>query len=47
MIRVDAVLSEEFSASRLLLQVHDELLLEAPEESAQAVSEETVTDAPF
>lgn len=38
MIRVDAVLAEEFPAARILLQVHDELLVEAPEEDAEAVA---------
>ncbi|MBK8012509.1 MAG: hypothetical protein IPK13_14250 [Deltaproteobacteria bacterium] len=38
MIRVDAVLGEEFPTARLLLQVHDELLLEASEAEALDVS---------
>jgi DNA polymerase-1 len=38
MIRVDAVLRERFPSARLILQVHDELLLEAPEGEAAAVA---------
>ena len=39
MVRVAAVLAETFPKARLLLQVHDELLLEAPEAQAQAVAQ--------
>ena len=38
MIRVDAALREEQAASRLLLTVHDELVLEVPEPDAAAVA---------
>jgi DNA polymerase I len=38
MVRVDAVLAEEFPDAKLLLQVHDELLIEAPEKIAETVS---------
>lgn len=38
MIRVDAVLAEAFPKVRLLLQVHDELLLEVPEDEAESVA---------
>ncbi len=38
MIRVDAVLAESFPRAKLLLQVHDELLLEANEGEAEAVA---------
>ncbi len=39
MLRVDALLRERFPDCRLLLQVHDELIVEAPEATAQAVAE--------
>jgi DNA polymerase-1 len=35
MLRVDRALSEERLASRMILQVHDELVLEAPEAEAE------------
>lgn len=38
MLRVAGVLEEEFPEARLLLQVHDELLLEVPEAQAEAVA---------
>lgn len=44
MLRVDAVLREERPNVRLVLQVHDELVLEAPEAEAEAVAE-AVKDA--
>jgi DNA polymerase-1 len=37
MVRLDAALSEQFPKARLLLQIHDELLVEAPEADAGAV----------
>jgi DNA polymerase-1 len=39
MIRVDAALRSERPRSKLLLQVHDELIAEAPEKEAKAVAE--------
>ncbi len=39
MIRVDKALQEEFPQAKLLLQVHDELIVECPEELASAVAE--------
>ncbi len=39
MIRVHAALKRQIPSARLLLQVHDELLLESPAAEAQAVSE--------
>ncbi|MGM9668275.1 MAG: DNA polymerase, partial [Faecousia sp.] len=39
MIRVDRALAERFPQARLLLQVHDELIVECPENMAEAVSE--------
>ena len=39
MIRVDEALSRDFPEARLLLQVHDELIIECPEEIAQQVAE--------
>jgi DNA polymerase-1 len=39
MLRLDRALAERFPAARLLLQVHDELLVEAPGDQAQAVLE--------
>ncbi len=38
MIRVAAVLAEQHPRARMLLQVHDELLVEAPENDADAVA---------
>jgi len=37
MVRIHAALKEEFPEAHLLLQVHDELVLEAPEAQAEAV----------
>ena len=39
MIRVDAALRENFPEAKLLLQVHDELIVECPEEIAPRVAE--------
>jgi DNA polymerase-1 len=39
MIRVDGVLRREFPQAKLLLQVHDELIVECPEEIAAQVAE--------
>jgi len=39
MIALDAALTERFPQARLLLQVHDELVLECPEGDAEAVAE--------
>ena len=39
MIRVDQALSEHYPDAKLLLQVHDELIVECPEEIAQSVAE--------
>ncbi len=39
MIRVDQALRDRFPQAKLLLQVHDELIVECPEEIAPAVSE--------
>ncbi len=39
MIRVYERLKEEFPKARLIMQVHDELIIEAPEEDAQAVAD--------
>jgi len=38
MIRVDKALSEQYPEAKLLLQVHDELIVECPEEIAQEVA---------
>ena len=38
MVRVDAVLGERFPEAKILLQVHDELLVEAPEGQADDVA---------
>ena len=38
MLKVDAVMKERFPEAKLLLQVHDELILEAPEAMAPAVA---------
>ncbi|TFG84228.1 MAG: DNA polymerase I, partial [Spirochaetales bacterium] len=48
MLRVDAVLRERFPDARLLLQVHDELIIEAPESTARetaAAVETAMADA--
>ncbi len=39
MIRVDQALSKQYPEAKLLLQVHDELIVECPEEIAPAVAE--------
>ena len=39
MIRVDAALAREFPEAKLLLQVHDELIVECPREIAEPVSQ--------
>ena len=39
MIRVDKALSENFPEAKLILQVHDELIVECPEAVAEAVAE--------
>ena len=39
MIKVDAALRENFPAAKLVLQVHDELIVECPEEIAQDVAQ--------
>ena len=39
MIRVEAALNEQFPQAELLLQVHDELIVECPEEIAAQVAE--------
>ena len=39
MIRVDRALAENYPEANLLLQVHDELIVECPEEIAQGVAE--------
>ena len=39
MIRVDKALAEKFPEGKLLLQVHDELIVECPEEIAQQVAQ--------
>ena len=38
MIRIDEILREEKLETKMLLQVHDELLFEAPPEEAETVS---------
>ena len=38
MIRVDAALRKEYSQAKLLLQVHDELIVECPEDIAPEVA---------
>ena len=38
MIKVDAALRENFPEAKLILQVHDELIVECPEELAEAVA---------
>lgn len=42
MIRIQAILEDRFPSSRLLLQVHDELLLEVPEDDVDVVGEVVV-----
>jgi len=39
MIRVDKALSEQYPQARLILQVHDELVVECPRELAKQVAE--------
>ena len=39
MIRVDKALAEKYPEAKLLLQVHDELIVECPEEMAQSVAD--------
>ena len=39
MIDVDAALAGRFPKARMLLQVHDELLIEAPESDAAALAD--------
>ena len=39
MIRVDKALKEQYPEANLLLQVHDELIVECPEEMAQGVAQ--------
>jgi len=39
MIRVEKALTETFPEAKLLLQVHDELIVECPEEMALQVAE--------
>ena len=39
MIRVDRILLEKYPEARLILQVHDELIVECPEEVAESVAE--------
>ncbi len=39
MVKVHEALKEQFPKARLILQVHDELLIEAPDAEAEAVSE--------
>ena len=39
MIHVDKALSERFPQAKLILQVHDELIVECPQEDAQTVAE--------
>ena len=38
MIRVDKALRENYPKAKLLLQVHDELIVECPEEIAESVA---------
>ena len=38
MIRVDRALAREYPQAKLLLQVHDELIVECPEEIAESVA---------
>ena len=44
MIRIQAALEEKYPGSRLLLQVHDELLLEVPEERVDEVGRMVVEE---
>jgi DNA polymerase-1 len=44
MIRIQGILDRRFPESRLLLQVHDELLLEVPEGSVEEVGEMVVAE---
>jgi len=44
MLRVDAMLEDRFADARILLQVHDELLIEAPVSNASAVAEAVKTE---
>jgi DNA polymerase-1 len=39
MVRLDAALHEQQLASRLLLQVHDELIIECPDDEAEVVTQ--------
>ena len=39
MVRVDKSLSEKYPEARLIMQVHDELIVECPEELAKSVAE--------
>ena len=39
MIRVYSALKENYPQARLLLQVHDELIVECPEEEAESVAQ--------
>ena len=39
MIRVDAALEKNYPQAKLILQVHDELIVECPEELASQVAE--------
>ena len=44
MIRVEKALEEKFPEAKLLLQVHDELIVECPEEIASQVAEVVSTE---
>ena len=44
MIRIQGLLDHRFPRSRLLVQVHDELLLEVPEEDVEAVGRMVVEE---
>ena len=44
MLRVEAALREEFPAAKLLMQVHDELVIELPESLVDPVSERVVQE---